>query len=44
MAINDNNKVMSLNCIIPDDEFKDIFTLEISEDKVVNLLKLMIKK
>jgi len=40
----DNSKVMILNCIIPDDNFKDIFTLEISQDKMVNQLKPMIKK
>ena len=40
----DNSKVMILNCIIPDDNFKDIFTLEISQDKMVNQLKPMIRK
>jgi len=40
----DNSKVMILNCIIPDDDFKDIFMLEISQDKIVNQLKPMIKK
>ena len=40
----DNSKIMILNCIIPGDNFEDIFTLEISQDKMVNQLKPMIKK
>jgi hypothetical protein len=40
----DNSKIMILNCIIPGDDFEDIFTLEISQDKMVNQLKPMIKK
>src|SRR6266496_3053953 len=40
----DNSKVVILNCIIPGDDFEDIFTLEISQDKMVNQLKPMIRK
>jgi hypothetical protein len=44
MTSTTSNNILSLNCIIPGDEFKDIFTLEISEDKLVNQLKPMIRK
>jgi len=44
MSTSNSNNILSLNCIIPGDEFEDIFTLEISEDKLVNQLKPMIRK
>src|SRR6266542_7127079 len=44
MTTNNSNNILSLNCIIPGDEFEDIFTLEISQDKMVNQLKPMIRK
>uniref|UniRef100_U9UJ03 Crinkler effector protein N-terminal domain-containing protein n=1 Tax=Rhizophagus irregularis (strain DAOM 181602 / DAOM 197198 / MUCL 43194) TaxID=747089 RepID=U9UJ03_RHIID len=44
MTTSNSNNILSLNCIIPGDEFEDIFTLEISEDKLVNQLKPMIRK
>ena len=44
MTSTTSNNILSLNCIIPGDEFEDIFTLEISEDKLVNQLKPMIRK
>ncbi|GBC33038.1 uncharacterized protein OCT59_007276 [Rhizophagus irregularis] len=44
MTTGNINNILSLNCIIPGDEFEDIFTLEISEDKLVNQLKPMIRK
>ncbi|CAB4430421.1 unnamed protein product [Rhizophagus irregularis] len=44
MTSTTSNSILSLNCIIPGDDFEDIFTLEISEDKLVNQLKPMIRK
>ena len=44
MTTSNSNNILSLNCIIPGDNFEDIFTLEISEDKLVNQLKPMIRK
>jgi len=44
MTTSNGNNILSLNCVIPGDEFEDIFTLEISEDKMVNQLKPMIRK
>ena len=44
MSTSNSNNILSLNCIIPGDDFEDIFTLEISEDKLVNQLKPMIRK
>ncbi|RGB28978.1 hypothetical protein C1646_334565 [Rhizophagus diaphanus] len=44
MTFTTSNSILSLNCIIPGDDFEDIFTLEISEDKLVNQLKPMIRK
>jgi hypothetical protein len=44
MTTGNTNNILSLNCIIPGDEFEDIFTLEISQDKLVNQLKPMIRK
>ncbi|PKK75374.1 hypothetical protein RhiirC2_736810 [Rhizophagus irregularis] len=38
------NEDISLNCINLGNDFEDIFMLEIPEDKMVNLLKSMIKK
>ena len=44
MTTDNINNILSLNCIISGDEFEDIFMLEISEDKLVNQLKPMIRK
>ena len=44
MTSTTSNSILSLNCIIPGDDFEDIFTLKISEDKLVNQLKPMIRK
>src|SRR2546421_11178346 len=44
MTTSNSNNILSINCIIPGDGFEDIFMLEISEDKMVNQLKPMIRK
>src|SRR2546430_1664343 len=44
MATNNSNKDINFNYIISSNYFKDIFTLEIFKDKMVNQLKPMIKK